>query len=139
MANYQNLGLTYNRDTLFIGSHLGSDSPVVPLWVAPCKCELISIKLLNGAAIAAHTENYGTLTITNELTDASGTTALTSDTTKTVAVTALVERTLTLTSTAANRIVARGEVLSATWTEAGTGADLTNASIIIEWAPTAMK
>ena len=94
MANYQNLGLTYNRDTLFIGSHLGSASSVVPLWVAPCKCELISIKLLNGAAIAAHTENYGTLTITNELTDASGTTALTSDTTKTVAVTALVERTL---------------------------------------------
>ena len=85
------------------------------------------------------TENYGTLTITNEKTDASGTTALTSDTTETVAVTALVERTLTLTSTAANRIVARGEVLSATWTEAGTGADLTNASIIIEWAPQANK
>jgi len=139
MANYQNLGLTYNRDTLFIGSHQGSASSVVPLWVAPCKCELISIKLLNGATIAAHTQNYGTLTITNELTDASGTTVLTSDTTKTVAVTALVERTLTLTSTAANKIVNRGEVLSATWVEAGTGADLTNASIIIEWAPTAMK
>ena len=111
----------------------------VPVWRAPYRCKVTSVKLVNMADITGNASNYGTMAVVNRGTSGSGTTSVASratDTATTDDVTAKVPWTVTLSTTPANTYLEAGEQLTATWTQTGSGTDLTEASLEIEVVPT---
>jgi len=123
---------SFERYSQNIGTVAASGSPTIPVFVAPCRCQVLGVTLINGATVAAHTQNYTSVEIKNVGASGSGNVVLGSITTTQTGLTALVEREVPLTG---EPTLSRGDVVAATVTKAGTGADLTNACIVIEWAP----
>jgi hypothetical protein len=108
------------------------------VWVAPCKCVVTGMKLVNAATITGHTANYGTLTVYNKGTAGAGTTVVAARSTNVATtndVTSYVPWVVTLSTTAASLEVASGELLSAKFIEAGNGQDLTKAHLVIQYVP----
>jgi len=91
--------------------------------------------LLNEGAITANDTNYLTGSLINRGTNGSGTTVVAQRST-TVAgggVSAKVPWELTLSSGAANLVLDAGEALSYAHAESGTGQDLTDAQLVVEY------
>ncbi len=121
-----------------VGSLVGSSATEVALLEAPVRLRVNKVSLLNGDAIAAHADNYGTGTVYNKGTTGSGTTSVAAKTTKTetgAAVVAFAGWDLVMSTTPANLVLEVGESLAFKWSEAGTGQDLTLANVQIEWVP----
>lgn len=111
----------------------------VPVFRASQRCKITGVRLVNMAAITGNASHYGTFALTNRGTAGSGTTSVASratDTATTDDVTAKVPWTVTLSTTPANLYVEAGEELTASWTITGSGADLTEASVEIDYIPT---
>ena len=121
----------------YLGAMTGSNSTELPVFVAETACRIVAVDLVDIAGVTAHTENYGTATLTNKGTAASGTDVVATRATNvatTSTITANKPWALTLSSTQANLEVGAGECLTFSWTEAGTGQDLGGALLVIHYA-----
>ena len=121
----------------YLGAMTGSNSTKLPVFVAETACRIVAVDLVDIAGVTAHTENYGTATLTNKGTAASGTDVVATRATNvatTSTITANKPWALTLSSTQANLEVGAGECLTFSWTEAGTGQDLGGALLVIHYA-----
>lgn len=106
------------------------------VFYASAPCTITKAVLLNDVAVAKDASNYLTETLTNKGINGSGSTAVASNNTSNASGQAIVAEApweLALSSTLANRVVDTGEVLSLVHTEAGTGADLASATLVIEY------
>jgi hypothetical protein len=111
----------------------------IPVFRAERRCKIEAVRLVNMAAITGNASNYGTFALTNRGTAGSGTTSVASratDTATTDDVAAKVPWTVTLSTTPANLYVEADEELTASWTITGTGDDLTQALIEVDYIPT---
>ena len=121
----------------YLGAMTGSNSTELPVFVAETACRIVAVDLVDITGVTAHTANYGTATLTNKGTAASGTDVVATRATNvatTSTITANKPWALTLSSTQANLEVGAGECLCFSWTEAGTGQDLGGALLVIHYA-----
>jgi len=121
----------------YLGAMTGSASTELPVFVAETACRIVAVDLVDITGVTAHTANYGTATLTNKGTAASGTDVVATRATNvatTSTITANKPWALTLSSTQANLEVGAGECLCFSWTEAGTGQDLGGALLVIHYA-----
>ena len=124
----------------YVGAMDASTTPVAVIFVAPCRCRVTGIGLVDSTTKAGHGTNYGTYAVTNRGAAGTGTTAVASRTTITPTtddITAYVYWPLTLSTTKANLDLAAGDVLLVTATEAGAAAsgDLVLANWIVKYVP----
>lgn len=120
-----------------VGPLTGSDSTELAVFRAPAKCHLTGAYLVDKTGVTGHTENYGIATLTNKGTAAGGSTAVATRSTNiatTHNITAYKPWELTLSTTAASLELAAGDTLALDWSEAGTGQDLGDATLVINWA-----
>lgn len=124
-------------DVVHIGAFTGSASTEEAVWIAPAKCVILGVSLVDKTGVTGHTQNYGTATITNKGTAGSGTTSVAARSTNvatTANITAWKAWPVTLSTTAADLQLAAGDVLTFAWTEAGSGQDLGGAALQIKYA-----
>ena len=125
------------QSVTYVGALTGSNSTEVPIFTAPLACRIVSINLVDLTGVTAHTQNYGTATVTNKGTDGSGTTSVAAratDTATTDDITAFKVWALTNSTTEADLELAANEVLAFAWTEAGSGQDLGGAAVTVNYA-----
>jgi hypothetical protein len=121
----------------YLGAMTGSNSTELPVFVAETACRIVAVDLVDITGVTGHTANYGTATLTNKGTAATGTDVVATRSTNVATtndITADKPWALTLSSTQANLEVGAGECLTFSWTEAGTGQDLGGALLVIHYA-----
>ena len=123
-----------------IGAVDASAGAPVNVFVAPCRCVIVGVDLVNGSAIALGSTG-GDYNIQNKGLTGSGTTEVASLSTITAAadanaIAADMAEAWTLSTTLASLEIAEGESLQFTPSEtASTGGDLTEASIAVHYVP----
>jgi len=111
----------------------GSDGQESQIFIAPTKCTIVGIDLVNNAAVTVQETNYGTLTVYNKGATGSGTTSVGTRVTNAAGGGALGKdnpAALTLTS---NITMAKSDGLTVGWAEAAGSLDLTRATLAIHW------
>ena len=122
-----------------IGVMDASAGPEQAIFVAPCRCRIIGISLVDNTAKTAHADNKVITTVYNKGAAGDGTTVVasrTGDTPTTDDIAAFVPWPLDLSTTIANLELPAGRVLTAKVTEAGTAAsgDLVDAVWVVTYA-----
>lgn len=102
-------------------------------FVAPGNIKITGVKWVPTANITANGSNYFTLTVRNRKADASGTALPASRSYAATNSTAFVPEAMTLSSTAADLLVASGEVLSIEKLVTGTGLAMPDGVVQIEF------
>ena len=128
------------RQTVVYFGQIDASAPeALPVFVASVPIEILGVYLLDTAAKVGHANNKGTYSIINKGLAGAGTTVVATRVTvapTTDDIAAFVKWPLTLSAFTNRLEVAAGEVLAFTASEAGTATsgDLTDATIIIEYA-----
>lgn len=106
-----------------IGAMDASGAPEKTIFVAPCRCRILGVSLIDNTAKTAHADNKMITAVYNKGAAGDGTTVVasrTGDTPTTDDIVAFVPWPLDLSTTIANLELAAGRVLTAKVTEAGT-------------------
>jgi hypothetical protein len=126
---------TQDEVTARLGALTGSDSTEVVCWVPAEACTVKAVKLVDITGITGHTTNYATLTVYNRGSAGTGSTSVAARATSGTAntITAKSAWDVTVSTTAANLVLAAGDCITAALTEAGTGQDLAGASLTLHY------
>jgi hypothetical protein len=103
-----------------------------PLWQAPNKAVVTSVKFVPSAAITANATHYSVYTLTRYTAGATGTTVATRSWAATDSVAETPEA-MTLSATAANLILAADDTLSMVKTHGGNGLVIPDGALIIRY------
>lgn len=103
-----------------------------PVWQAPAKCQVTSVKFVPSANITANGTNYSTYTLTRYTAGASGATVATRAWSATDSV-AETPESMTLSGTAANLLLAVDDTLSVVKTVAASGLTIPDGLLVIRY------
>ena len=108
-----------------------------PIFRAPFNLKVTAVRFIPETAVVGGATNFATVAVRNKGAAGTGTTVVASkafDTATTDDVAAFDEDAITLSATAANLLVAEGEVLAANVTKDGTGESI-DGILIVEYIP----
>lgn len=103
-----------------------------PVFVAPAKLQIVSVKFVPSAAVTASGTNFSTYTLTNKVAGA-GSTAVASRAWSATDSVASTPESLTLSGTAANLLVNADESLEVVKTIGGTGLVIPDGLLVINY------
>lgn len=103
-----------------------------PVFVAPAKCQIVSVTFVPSAAITADGTNFSTYTLTNKVAGA-GSTAVASRAWSATNSVASTPEAFTLSGTAANLLVGADDSLEVVKTHGGTGLTIPDGLLVINY------
>jgi len=124
--------------TTYLGAWDADVTPERMVFIAPCDCRIVGVKLADSTAKTGDDTNYGIYELRKKLATGLGTAVVaTLSTLLTVDLVAHVAKTIPLSGTIANLNIPAGTAVTFLGTEAGaaTSGDLVKAALAIAWVP----